>query len=87
MMRKYEATCDDLYLTKDEINLLLDGLHYSLEAHYDQFEKDLPEDQVLLVNKLIEIKRKFKYCSKCRDFYYERWSNSECRNCPTEEEQ
>ena len=87
MMRDYEATCDDLYLTKNEIQLVIDGMNYSLAKHYDEYDTDLPENQVLLIQKLLQIRQKFKYCANCRDFFYERWSNSECRHCPTEEEE
>lgn len=83
---KPEARTDDLYLTKEQVNTTLDGLNMLMADHYGNYENDLPQDLIDIINILIEARNKFKYCPNCRSYYYQRWSSYVCTDCPEEEE-
>ena len=80
-----EAETDGLYMTKEEIQTVINGLNLLLEQHYRQYEDDVPEFLIDGISKFIQIRNNFKYCVNCRNYWYKSWSHSECR-CPAEEE-
>ncbi len=85
-MERQEARTDDIYLTRQQVNEVLDALNLLMKDHYYTNDEDLPEEIIEIVNVFTQSRNKFKYCAACRDWYYMRWSNSECRECPEEEE-
>ena len=85
-MEKQEARADDIYLTRNQVNEVLNALNLLMKDHYYTSEDDLPEDIIAIINEFVTARSKFKYCAACRDYFYRRWSDAECRNCPEEEE-
>ena len=85
-MEKQKARTDDIYLTRKQVEDVLEALNLLMRNHYSDYDQGLPEEIIDIVNIFTESRNKFKYCYTCRDFYYMRWSNSECRDCPEEEE-
>lgn len=86
-MERKEAKTDDIYLTREQVNQVLEGLNLLMKDHYYVREDDLPEDIIEIVNEFVQARSKFKYCANCRDYFYQRWSQGECGQCPTIEEE
>jgi hypothetical protein len=81
-----EARTDDLYLTREQVNSVLEALNLSMERHYREYDDDLPEELIEIINQFVEARSKFRYCPTCVGrYYYQRWSGSTC-SCPQEEE-
>ena len=85
-MERTEARTDDIYLTREQVNQVLESLNLLIKDHYYRDGEELPEDVIAIVNEFTAARSKFKYCAECRDYFYRRWSDAECRNCPEEEE-
>lgn len=76
---------DSLYLTKDETNMLIVGLNFSLERHYNRYDDVMPDDLIKLVARVMDFNNKFGYCHQCRTHYVTRWSDDR-HVCKEEEE-
>lgn len=82
-----EARTDDLYLTREQVNKVLDALNLSMRDHYNDYDTDLPQHLIEIINQFTEARNKFKYCRTCvGGWYYQRWSGSTCQ-CPGGEEE
>lgn len=66
--------------------MLLVGLNFSLERHYQVYDNELPEELLELTTRLMDLSKKFKYCHDCRTHYALRWS-SDRHECPPKEEE
>ena len=86
MVEKYNQECE-LRLTKGEIQIVLDSMSLMLERHYNNYDIDLPEEQIAIIVKLTDERQKFAYCRNCNEYYYRRWTDTECRDCPKLEEE
>jgi len=86
-MERQEARTDDIYLTRDQVNKVLDALNLLMKDHYYMSEDDLPEDIIQIINEFVTARSKFKYCANCREYWYQRWSQGECGQCPEELEE
>lgn len=84
-MSQEEPTAD-IYLSKSEVSMLLVGLNFSLERHYQVYDNELPEDLLVLTARLMDFANKFKYCYDCRSHYVIRWSSNN-HECPPKEEE
>ena len=86
-MEPTKPPANDIYLTKDEVIILLDGINLKMEKHYQSYDADLPEDLVILSGRMMTLKSSFVYCHTCRKEWVRRWSNDECTTCPGDEEE
>ncbi len=66
--------------------MLLVGLNFSLERHYQVYDTDLPQELINLVSRMMDLQQKFKYCYNCRLYYAIRWSSDTHECHPAEEE-
>ena len=66
--------------------MLLVGLNFSLERHYQVYDNELPNELIALTSKLMDEIYKFKYCYDCRSHYAVRWSQDN-HECPPREEE
>jgi len=71
-----------VYLTEDELQMLLEGLNCGLANHYNDYDC-MPDDIITLFAKIQTVKNDFQRC-KCGKRYYKDYSWSVC--CKEEEE-
>jgi hypothetical protein len=64
--------------------MLIVGLNFSLERHYERFDV-IPDDLIYLVARVMDFEKKFGYCPKCKTHYVLRWSDDR-HECKEEEE-
>lgn len=74
-----------IYLRKTEVSMLLAGLNFSMEKHYGAYDAELPQDLVILTQRLLEIHDQFKYCYDCKDTWIQSYS-FDTHTCKEEEE-
>ena len=66
--------------------MILVGLNFSLERHYQQYDAELPEELTYLTARLMDEMKKFKYCYDCKTHYALKWWTDN-HECPLKEEE
>ena len=77
-MNREEAKTEYIHLTKNQVQTTLRGLSLLLERHYGNYDVDLPEKILAIVQVFTEVRSNFKWCHDCRNDFYMRWSSTEC---------
>lgn len=72
-----------VYLTRDEIDLIIAGLNAGLKQHYYEYDC-VPTEQITLTAKFQNKHNEFVRCRKCMKLYNKEYSWTEC--CAGEEE-
>lgn len=72
-----------LYLTRDEIDIVIAGLSAGLKHHYYEYDC-IPTEQIALTAKFQTKYNEFVRCNKCRKLYNKEYSWTQC--CGEEEE-
>jgi len=85
-MVREEAKTEYIHLTKEQVTHTLDGLNLLMQQHYNEYDNDLPEHIIQIVNVFTEVRSKFKYCHACRNYFFQRWSSNDC-GCPESKEE